>query len=104
MRLLSHIPAWLRNKYFISLAAFCVIMLFLDKNDLFTQMGRVKELHGLNQGKTYYTKEISKLNKEYQALLNDPAALEKLSREKYYMKRDNEELFLISENSDSPKN
>jgi cell division protein DivIC len=74
-----------------------VIILFLDKNDLFTQRERKQELRALERSKEYYTKEINKLQKQYEALRTDPAALEKLAREKFLMKRDNEELFIISE-------
>lgn len=98
MRLLTHIPAWLKNKYFLSFAAFCAVMLFLDRNDFFTQMERRKELRELQQSKRYYTSQIEAESKELEALKNNPATLEKYAREKYLMKRDNEELFLISEN------
>ena len=104
MRLLTHLPAWLKNKYFISFAAFCVIILFLDKNDFFTQNGRLKELRKLQQSKRYYTTQIAAERKELEALKTNPAAVEKLAREKYLVKRDNEELFLVPENSDKPKN
>ena|SRR5690242_21956039 len=104
MRLLTHLPAWLKNKYFISSAAFCVIMLFLDKNDIFTQLGRRRELQQNQQSKQYYTKELASLRKQSEALRTSPAALENLAREKLLMKRDNEELFIISENPDNPKN
>ena len=103
-RILTHIPAWLKNKYFISFAVFCVIILFLDKNDILTQLDRQKELHGLSQSKAYYTKEINKLEKIYEGLISDPRAIEKYARENYFMKRDNEELFIIPENSDQAKN
>jgi cell division protein DivIC len=104
MKLLNHIPAWLKNKYFISFAAFCVIMLFLDKNDLFTQIDRRKELRELQQSKRYYTTQIATERKESEALRTNPAAVEKLAREKCLMKRDNEELFLIQEKPDGLKN
>ncbi|HEX4876341.1 MAG TPA: septum formation initiator family protein [Chitinophagaceae bacterium] len=103
MRLLTHIPAWLKNKYFLSFAAFCAVMLFLDRNDLFTQMERRKELRELQQSKRYYTSQIEAESKELEALKNNPATLEKYAREKYLMKRDNEELFLVSENPDDSK-
>ena len=103
-RILTHIPAWLKNKYLISFAVFCVIILFLDKNDLLTQLDRKKELHGLNQSKAYYTREINKLEKVYQDLISDPRAIEKFARENYFMKRENEDLFIISEKPDQAKN
>ncbi len=104
MKLLTHIPAFLKNKYFISFAAFCGIVFFFDKNDIFTQIGRRKELKELQQSKSHYTTQIAAERKESEALKTNPAAVEKLAREKYLMKRDYEELFLVPEKSDIPKN
>lgn len=104
MKLLTHLPAFLKNKYFISFAAFCVIMLFLDKNDVFTQLARRRELKENQQSKHYYTNELAALRKQAQAFRNGPAAAEKIAREKLFMKRDNEDLFIISEKSDKAKN
>src|SRR5215510_14816418 len=97
MKLLNHIPAWLRNKYLISFAAFSAIMLFLDQNDLFTQRARVRELQNLRKSKAFYTRQIASERKELEQLKSNPATLEKTAREKYLMKRDNEDLFLIPE-------
>ncbi|MEO7923363.1 MAG: septum formation initiator family protein [Chitinophagaceae bacterium] len=102
--ILSHIPAFLKNKYLLSFAGFCVVILFLDKNDIFTQLERRNELRELQQSKRYYTTQIAAERKELEALKTNPATLEKYAREKYLMKRDNEELFLLSEKPDNPKN
>lgn len=104
MKLLTHLPLFLKNKYFISIAVFCAVMLFLDKNDLFTQLDRSRELKNLRQSKQYYTVKIEAERKELEGLRHNPAVLEKYAREKYLMKRDNEELFLVPEKYDSPKN
>lgn len=104
MKLLSHIPAWIRSKYFISLTIFGVIILFLDKNDFFSQVERKKELRDLEKSKQYYSTQIEAERKELEALKNNPATLEKYAREKYLMKRDNEDLFIISENPAPSKN
>ena len=95
MKLLSLIPSWLKNKYFICLVAFAAIMLFFDKNDIFTQNARVKELNELYQSKTYYQDQITSERKELEQLKSNPATLEKYAREKYLMKKANEELFII---------
>ena len=79
-------------------------MLFFDKNDLFTQSARVKELKELYQSKAYYQEQIAAESKELELLKSNPATLEKYAREKYMMKRDNEELFIIPEKSHTPKN
>lgn len=77
-------------------------MLFLDKNDLFTQAERRRELRELRQNKDYYTKAVAAERKELEALRKDPSALEKYAREKYMMKRDNEDLFIVPEKSEKP--
>ena len=97
MKLLSHIPAFLKNKYFIALALFAAIMFFVDKNDIFTGMDRSKQLRELEKSKKLYTSQIAAERKELQALKTNPATLEKYAREKYLMKRDNEDLFIIPE-------
>ena len=104
MRIHTHIPTWLKNKYFISFAAFTAILLFFDKNDLFTQDARRKELKDLQQSKQYYTTRIAAESKELEQLKSNPATLEKYAREKYLMKRDNEDLYIIPEKSGNPKN
>ena len=104
MKILTHIPSWLKSKYFLFFAAFCVVILFLDKNDVFTQVDRYNELRQLQQSKNYYNTQISSERKELEALKNNPATVEKYAREKYLMKRDNEELFLVPENYETPKN
>jgi len=76
----------------------------LDKNDLFTQLERRRELKELQQSKQYYSTQIAAESKELEALKNNPATLEKYAREKYLMKKENEELFIISEKPSSSKN
>ena len=104
MRTIQRIPAWLRNKYFIALAAFAVIMLFLDKNDIFTARARNQELRELQQSKVHYTNEINELTKIKEGLTQDPKTIEKYARENYLMKRDNEDLCVIPEKPVNPKN
>src|SRR4030095_13083168 len=97
MKLLTHIPAFLKNKYIIALGVFAFIMLFFDKNDLFTQTERKDLLKDLEKSKQHYTERIVEERTELERLKSNPATLEKYAREKYLMKRDNEDLFLIPE-------
>ncbi|MET0393724.1 MAG: septum formation initiator family protein [Chitinophagaceae bacterium] len=97
MKLLTHIPAWLRNKYLIATGVFAGIILFFDKNDLFTQLDRRQQLRDLQESKQYYTERIANGRKELDDLLSNPAILEKHAREKYLVKRSNEDLFLVPE-------
>lgn len=104
MKLLAHLPSWLKSKYLIGFAAFVAFMLFLGRNDIFTQLSRHKELKELEASKDHYSRLINTERKELEALEQNPARLEKAAREKHFMKKDGEELFIISENPVSAKN
>lgn len=104
MKLLTHIPSWLRNKFFIAFAVFAAIMLFFDKNDVLTQSDRNRQLRDLLQSKQYYTTEIITGSRELEKMKTNPGILEQYAREKYLMKRDNEDLFIIQESLPDPKN
>jgi len=95
MKLLTQLPAWLRSKFFLVFTAFTVWMLFFDERDVFTMRHHRQELRELQQSKKYYTDQINREKTELENLKNNPATLEKYAREKYYMKRDNEDLYLI---------
>lgn len=95
MNFLSRIPTWLFNKYLLAFVVFTAWMLFFDRNDMVTQMERRNELRDLQQSKQYYTEQISREEKFANDLKNNPAAIEKYAREKYKMKRDNEDVYLI---------
>ena len=70
---------------------FCVF----DKNNLLSQIELAKKLHQLKDVKKYYLKQIDQDENELKELLTNPATLEKFAREKYLMKRDSEDIFLI---------
>jgi cell division protein DivIC len=97
MKLLNLIPAWLKNKYFLSASAFIVWILFFDPRDVFTQMEHRRELRELQVSKAWYQKEIAKESIEAEQLRTNPATIEKYARESYLMKRDNEDIFLVPE-------
>jgi len=100
MKLLTHIPSWLKNKYLLTAVGFTVWILFFDARDFITSHFREKgELQKLEKSKKYYEQQIAATKQELDQLRTDPAVLEKYAREKYLMKRDNEDLFLISENN-----
>ena len=89
---------WLRSKYLIALGVFVAIMLFFDKNDVFTQATRKNQLKDLQESKQYYLDNIATQLKELEELESNPGR-EKYAREKYLMKRENEDLYLIPENN-----
>lgn len=95
MKFIRHIPPFIYNKYFLAVSLFVVWMLFFDRNDFFTLMERKKELTQMEQSKEYFAQKIAEGKKFTLDMRSNAGAVEKFVREKYLMKRDNEDLFLI---------
>jgi cell division protein DivIC len=91
----------LTSKYLITGMAFAIWMLFFDRNDITLQLKRVHELNKLQESEKLMTKLIADTKQELGLLKTDPQTLEKYAREKYLMKRDNEDLFIITSDSSS---
>ena len=95
---MKFIPRLLRSKYFLTLISFSVWMLFFDDRDIVTTYFRhPRELKQLEESKAHYQKEISETALELKQLKSNAATIEKYAREKYLMKRDNEDLFVITQ-------
>ena len=84
-----------RNKYFLAAVAFVVWMLFFDKNDMLSQYEYRTEVHKLQEEKDFYVEEIAKVKKDLNELNTNLNTAEKFAREKYLMKKDNEDVFVI---------
>ena len=95
MAVLSHIPKWIKSKYFIATLAFFVWMFFFDRNDITLQWKRISDLRKLQQSDKNMQKQISEARKELDLLKTNPFTLEKYAREKYLMKKDNEDIFIF---------
>jgi cell division protein FtsB len=95
LQMFKKILPWLKNKYVYSSLAFIVWMLFFDRNDVISQFELRSKLHQLRDDRAYYIEEIKKDRKDMKELLTNPKNLEKFAREKYLMKKDNEDIFLI---------
>ena len=94
-RSLSRVPKWAKNKYLLSFGFFAVWMLFFDRNDLITQYHRNAEYKQLTESRAYYLDKINTETKELEKLKFNPYTLEKYAREKYYMTRENEDIYII---------
>jgi cell division protein FtsB len=84
-----------KNKYFLVTAAFAVWMVFFDRNDLFSQYEYHQQVSKLKQERDFYQKETVKVHQDLDELTSNKEKLEKFAREKYLMKRDNEDVFVI---------
>ncbi len=85
----------IQNKYLLTVIVFVVWIIFFDRNDLFTQYDRKQELKKLQTSTDFYENEIAETKKNLTDLNNDPSVLEKMARENFYLKRSDEEIFII---------
>lgn len=95
--MLSRIPKFFRSFYFQTAALFLVWMLFFDSNDFIKQYQMGQKLQELEDDKEFYLERIAEVQKDRTELLSNPALLEKFAREKYYMRRPSEDIFIIVE-------
>ncbi len=94
----------LTNIYVLILTVFVVWMFFFDTNSLLIHMELRKEIKKLEKQKEFLQEEIEK-DKKVLDRLSDPEELEKFAREQYYLKKKNEEIFIIEyEDSIKTKN
>lgn len=74
-----------------------VWMLFLDSNDLVSRFRMTAKLNALEREKTYYQEKIAEVEKDRQELMTNKETLEKFAREKYLMRKETEDVFVIVE-------
>lgn len=86
---------FLKNKYVITTLIFAIWMIAIDKNNIIAQYKLRHELNDLRDKKEYYLKEIEKDKQANLELSTNTKTLEKFAREKYFLKKDNEDIFLI---------
>ncbi len=85
----------LNNRYFYAIAIFLIIILFVDQFDLFEQIRLHRTLKDNRTQIEFYKNEIKEGEDFLHRLQNDTATMERVAREQYMMKRDNEVIYLI---------
>ncbi|MBL4653950.1 MAG: septum formation initiator family protein [Flavobacteriales bacterium] len=88
-------PSYLKNKYVLTIIVFSFWMLFFDQHNLISQLQLQSELSQYETDKEYYQDKITRTEQDLNNLLTNEDNLEKFAREKYLMKKDNEDVFVI---------
>ena len=83
------------NKYTVTVLFLLVWIAFFDRFDLYSQLDTRKKLKQLEQEKNYYLQEIENNKATMNLLYEDSAQLIKFAREKYLMKKNGEDIFLM---------
>jgi len=88
---------FIKNYYLMVGAFFLIWLTFFDSNDLYSQYKLVRKLNSLNADKAFYIEKIDEVKKDREELLSNPDLLEKFAREKYLMKKQSEDLYVVVE-------
>lgn len=83
------------NKYLLTGTAFAVWMLFFDRNDIPLQISRMSELSSLKRSEVALKEKIADTREELKLLKTNPETIERYARERFLMKRDNEDVFIV---------
>ena len=86
-----------QHKYLITIAAFLVIIVFLDENSLIQRQKHQQEINTLKAEIERYRQQFEEDTRKLKELTESPEALEKIAREKYLMKKPNEDIFIFEE-------
>ena len=95
--IINLLPKPLRNKYLILLLLFIFWIVFLDDYNLINQNKIKNNIENLKKQKEFYISEIKNDSAELYKLKNDSEEQEKFAREKFLMKKENEDIFIIIE-------
>ena len=103
MKSFKNILKVLSNKYIITLFIFIVWLCFFDANSLVNQHRLNVELKKVQLEKEFYISEIAQDQKIAHELISNEDNLERFAREEFYMKRDNEDVYVIIVESEKEK-
>ena len=94
---MKKVPRAFRNFYVITLIIFLAWMLLLDSNNLVARYQLGSKLNSLEDEKEYYEEKIREVRKDRSELFGDRESIEKFAREKYLMKKESEDIYIIVE-------
>lgn len=86
-----------RHKYLITVLIFIVIIGFLDENSLIRRVKHRSEISVLHSEIEKYKRQYEEDTEKLKELTTNPEALEKIAREKYLMKKPEEDIFVFEE-------
>lgn len=97
---------WIRflsNKYVLILLLFLVWMLFFDTNSVLIHNELDGDIRALENNAEFYESEIDN-DKRFIQKMEDSSEMEKFAREKYYLKKENEDIYIIEHEDSIKKN
>ncbi len=89
----ERIPSFLKNKWAISFSVLFVWVLFFEDVNLFSLYNTNRKINSLEKDWIFKENRINKAEKKKALILSNP---EKYARETFWMKKSDEELFIIA--------
>ena len=86
-----------RYKYIITLLIFAVIIVFLDENSILRRMEVANEARNTRNEIEKYRKDFEESTLRLNELDADSNSIERIAREKYLMKKPNEDVYVFEE-------
>lgn len=86
-----------KYKYWVTLGTFILIIGVLDENNLIRRFAHQREISHLKSEIERYRKQYEEDSKTLKEITTNREELEKVAREKYFMKKENEDVFIFEE-------
>lgn len=84
-------------KYVLAFAIFAIAITFFGESSLINRMSQKKEIDKLSTEIEEQQNKFKNDRETLNSLKNDPEALKRVARERYYMKAENEDIFVIED-------
>ena len=90
-------------KYAVVCVAAVLIVGFLDENSMWNHLKNRQRIEELTEEKARYNDAYKRDKAQIRKLDSDPKAMEKIARERYFMKADDEDIFVLREDNKEPE-
>lgn len=90
------VPKIFKNFYVLASIIFVIWMIFLDPNNLWRQIKQKQKVNELREKRDFYSQRIEELSKDSENISEDSAELERYAREKFFMKKKSEDVFIVT--------
>ena len=90
-------------KYAVVCVVGVLIVGFLDENSLWSHMKNRQRIDELTEEKARYNADFRRDQAQIRELNSNPKAMERIARERYFMKADDEDIFVLSDDDRTPK-
>ncbi len=91
------IKRFLPNRYWVTLAVFFIVIAFVDSNNLIKRFRYDIEIRQLQRELEESREACEKVTRQLEDLRQGTQEVEKIAREQYLMKKDNEVIFILEE-------